>query len=137
VKPVALKNASIDVIERTFPRAVLGPRCPGTRKGTVAHLAPLPDSVAERHRPAWPSLIVFPRFQAGSPTVVEPQAKSLAFRRLAFNSFNYALLGPSAFRAVAALVERCPAYALTFGDIGEAAAALGRSIEAPGSVPAN
>lgn len=135
VKPVALKNASIEVIARDFPAARLGPRCPGTRKGTVAHLAPDAASVAARHLAASPALVVFPRFSAGSPTCVEAQPKSLAFRRLAFNSFNYALLGPAGFRAVTALVERTPACALTFGDAGDAAAALARRLaEAPGPV---
>ncbi len=41
LRPLALKNESIDVIQRFEPTAVIGPRFPKTHKGTVAHLAPL------------------------------------------------------------------------------------------------
>ena len=48
VKPVGLKNHSIDVIRSFAPQAVMGPSFPKTRKGTVAHLAPPADAVARR-----------------------------------------------------------------------------------------
>jgi HprK-related kinase A len=120
LKPVALKNRSIDVIREFSADAHVGPTFPGTRKGDVAHLAPNDASVAARHRAAKPTLVIFPRWQEGATLRLEPQAKEQAFARLAFNSFNYALLGPVSFNAVADLAAICPAYQLTYGRLEEA-----------------
>lgn len=124
LKPVALKNASIGVIRDFSARAELGPSFAGTRKGDVAHLAPDAASVAAIHRPARPALIVFPVWRAGAPLQLEPQAPEQAFTRLAFNSFNYGMLGRISFEAVADLAAACPAYQLVYDRLDEAVACL-------------
>lgn len=124
LKPVALKNESIDVIRRFSPSAVFGPVFPNTRKGTVAHMAATPDAVARRHETARPGAVVLPRWQAGSPTRWEPVPAHLLFPALAFNAFNYGLLGAVGFRAAVALVQQCPAWRLTYSDLDEAMATL-------------
>ena len=83
LRPLALKNESIDVIQRFEPTAVIGPRFPKTRKGTVAHLAPLPSHVDARHEVAAPALVVFPRFDPSAGVELEPVQKTRAFARLA------------------------------------------------------
>jgi HprK-related kinase A len=120
LRPVALKNESIEVMRDFAPHATIGPVFPRTRKGRVAHLAPDAHSVAQRHSPAMPALIVFPRFRAGSDTVLEPMAKAEAFTKLAANSFNYEILGPEAFEAMAQLIERCQAFRLAYSSLDEA-----------------
>lgn len=120
LKPVALKNQSIELIREFSERACLGPTFVGTRKGDVAHLAPDANSVAALARPAQPALVIFPAYREGSSLKLEPQPKEQAFARLAFNSFNYALLGPVAFDAVADLAEHCPAYQLTYSRLEDA-----------------
>jgi HprK-related kinase A len=120
LKPVALKNRSIDVIRDFSADACLGPTFPGTRKGDVAHLAADDASVAARHRPARPALVIFPRWQKDASLRLEPQSPEKAFARLAFNSFNYALLGPVSFNAVADLAAACPAYQLTYSRLEDA-----------------
>ena len=120
VRPICLKNESIDVIRRLWPSAVLGPEFPGTRKGTVAHVAPTAQSVAGRHRPATPVAIVFPRYRRGAPLRVQRVTRASAFNSLAVNSFNYALLGPLGFRCVARLIDQCPVYRLNFDRLEEA-----------------
>ena len=120
LKPVALKNASIEVIRDFHPGAELGPTFPGTRKGDVAHLAPDAASVAAIRRPAQPRLILFPAWREGAALTLQPQAPEQAFTRLAFNSFNYGLLGRIGFDAVADLAEACPAYQLVYGRLDDA-----------------
>lgn len=120
LRPVGLKNESIDVISRFSPQAIIGPRYEGTRKGTVAHLAPDAAAVDRRSDAVEPRLVVFPRFLAGAQTRVEPVVDSQIFARLAFNAFNYELLGARAFEAVAAVVRRCVAYRLVYADLDEA-----------------
>ncbi len=120
LKPVALKNQSIGVIRAFSGDAVLGPVFPETRKGDVAHLAPDLASVSAIHQPARPALVIFPRYVEGSDLEVTPQPPEQAFARLAFNSFNYALLGPVSFHAVADVAESCPGYALRYSRLDEA-----------------
>ena len=120
LKPVALKNESIAVIRDFSTAARIGPTYPKTRKGDVAHLAPDEQSVDAAHRPARPTLVIFPRFRAGAPLALKPQPPEQAFARLAFNSFNYSLLGPVSFHTVADLAENCPAFELTYSRLDEA-----------------
>lgn len=124
LKPVALKNRSIEIIRERSAAASIGPTFVGTRKGDVAHLAPDAASVAAAHRSAKPALVIFPAYRQGAALTLVPQPKEQAFARLAFNSFNYALLGSVAFNAVADVAERCPAYQLTYSKLDEAIACL-------------
>ena len=124
LKPVALKNASIDVIRAFAPHAPIGPEFPKTRKGTVAHLAAEPDAVARRHVAARPGAFVLPRWQAGSATRLEPVPPESLFGALAFNAFNYRLLGAVGFDAVVRLTRRCPAWQLVYSDLADAIAAI-------------
>jgi len=124
LRPLALKNESIEVIAKFAPQARIGPRFPRTRKGTVAHMAPDEQAIARRHEPARPALIVFPRYDPGVECVVEPEKRSRAFTRLSVNSFNYEMLGPAAFDAVARLVESCAVYRLAYRDLDRAVAAI-------------
>jgi HprK-related kinase A len=120
LKPIALKNESIDVILRFEPQALIGPRFPKTRKGTVAHLAAQPDAVRRRTEPAQPGAIILPRWEAGSPTLLEPILPHKAFAALAFNAFNYQLLGEVGFDATLRIVRRSPAWQLVYSDLDDA-----------------
>lgn len=139
LKPIALKNQSIAVIRQFAPSATFGPEFPNTRKGTVAHLAALPDTVARRHETARPGAVVLPRWEAGSKTRFEPLDPHLHFPALAFNAFNYSLLGEVGFRAVADLVRRCPAWQLVYSDLDDALATIEKAwpgvLERHGATP--
>ena len=124
LKPVALKNRSIEVIRSFSNDAWLGPTFKGTRKGDVAHLAPDEASVSAVRQPAKPALVIFPKYEAGAELSLKPQAPEQAFARLAFNSFNYALLGPVSFAAVADVAASCPAYELRYSRLEDAARCL-------------
>ena len=130
LRPIALKNESIGVIGRLRPDAAMGPVARGTRKGDVAHLGPDADSVEKRHLPTVIRLIVFPRFQAGGATELEPIPRARAFAKLAVNSFNYELLGPAAFDVVGQLIAASDCYRLTYGNLAEAVALVGELLAA-------
>jgi len=132
LRPIALKNASIEVIARLRPDANLGPTFPGTRKGDVAHLGPDAVSVAKRHVPAMAQLIVFPRYQAGATTELEPVSRGRAFAKLAVNAFNYELLGPAGFETVGRLIAACDCYRLSYGDLAQAVATIDELLSGPG-----
>ena len=121
-RPISLKNASIDVIRRFSPEAVLGPTVHDTLKGSVAHLkAPL-ESVERATEPARPRWIVLPRYEASAAARFEPLGKGRAFMQLADSAFNYNLHGRSGFETLAQMVEACDCYEFAYGDLEEAAA---------------
>ena len=120
LKPVALKNQSIEVIRAFAPEAVLGPEFPKTRKGRVAHMAPSDNAVQGRNVSARPGAVVLPKWTAGSQTRLEPLAEHTLFPALAFNSFNYDVLGGEGFRAAIELVRTCPAWQLIYSDLDDA-----------------
>lgn len=124
LKPVALKNRAIGVIREFSDEARIGPVFSGTRKGDVAHLAADEASVAARACPARPAIVVFPAYRQGAALTLTRQAPEQTFARLAFNSFNYALLGPVAFHAVADIAQTCMAYELRYGVLDEAVGCL-------------
>lgn len=124
LKPTALKNESIDVISRFAPKAALGPRFPKTRKGTVAHLGADAQAFSRRHELAKPGAVILPRWIRGSATKLEPLTPQRQFASLAFNSFNYAMLGDDGFRAVVGLVRQCPCWSLVYSDLDSAIAAI-------------
>jgi HprK-related kinase A len=101
-RPVALKNESIGII-RNRGGVTLGPSFVGTPKGTVAHVAPTPASVAARAEPAQVAAIVFPTFRAGAPLTRAPVTRAR-----------------QGFEALRHLVSAVPSIALVFGDLDEA-----------------
>lgn len=126
LKPVALKNESIDAIRRFAPHAAIGPLFPKTRKGAVAHLSTAPGAVSRRREAARPGAVILPRWVSGSPTVIEPLAPDRVFSALAFNAFNYATLGGTGFDAVVGIARRCPGWTLVYSDLEDALAAIDR-----------
>jgi HprK-related kinase A len=124
LKPVALKNQSIEVIRGFAAHAVFGPEFPKTRKGTVAHLGAQRDAVDRRQELAIPGAVILPRWQAGSKTELRPISASTLFSSLAFNAFNYQLLGEVGFRSVMHMTRCCLGWELTYSDLHEAIAAL-------------
>lgn len=130
LRPVALKNQSIDVIANFAPHAIIGPRYPKTHKGTVAHLAPAAEHVALKHVPAAPGLVIFPRFDASAGVEVEPVSRARAFARLAVNSFNYEFVGPRGFDALGRLIANSDAYQLRYGDLDGAITQIAALVDA-------
>jgi HprK-related kinase A len=129
-RPVSLKNASIDLIRRFAPDAIIGEETYNTAKGTIAHMRPPPDSVErsqELPRPAW---LIFPKYEAGEAVQLHDESKGRAFMRIAGSAFNYGLLGLEGFLTVTRLVENCRCYDLTYGDLAGAVEAF-ETLEPP------
>ena len=124
LKPTALKNKSIAVIRRFAPEVEMGPEFPNTRKGTVVHIAASRDAVQRRHETALPGMVVLPRWQAGSATEWTAVAEHTLFAELAFNAFNYRVLGVAGFKAAIGMVRQCPAWRLVYSDLDEAIATI-------------
>lgn len=117
---IPLKNTSIEAILEFEPTAALGPTYPKTRKGRVRHLRPDTQSLLQQHTPAVPRWLIFPKYRAGADESLQPLDKTEAFRQLAFNCFNYKLLGETSFRAVARMVQDVDCYTFTFSRLDRA-----------------
>jgi HprK-related kinase A len=125
-RPVSLKNASIGVISARAPGAILSDPVEGTAKGTIAYLRPPRDSIVRAAEPARPAHIVFPRYEAGAATLLEPLPKARAFMQVADNSFNYPMLGRQGFEVLGRLVEECACHTFRYSDLAEALALFDR-----------
>ena len=120
VRPISLKNQSIDVVRGLSAGAVLTVPARDTAKGTVAHLRPAPESVRDATRLARARLVVFPKFQAGARTELRRLDKAAAFMQLVDAAFNYHLLGEDGFERLRALIDSVDCYAIEYGDMDEA-----------------
>jgi HprK-related kinase A len=123
-RALPLKNRSIDIIAERGLAEEIGPRFKKTRKGTVAHLRPPLESLERQRDTADPGWIVFPRFIPGNPTRVTRLSQSMAFTRVAQNSFNYRMLGADGFESVCRLILACPCYALDYCELDKALTTL-------------
>ena len=130
VRPIALKNESVDVIRGFAATAVIGPIFPKTRKGDVGHCAPTAPSVDARTVTAAAGLVLFPKFELGASTEFEPTPKARACAKMSANSFNYPILGPDAFRAVTSIIRSSRCYRLRYSDLNSAIAGIDAEIAA-------
>lgn len=122
VRPVSLKNDSIDIIRQAYPDAILSPPAYDTNKGTVAHMAApeMPaagESAVVKH-------IVFPRYQGDSLGSISPLARGTAFLQASTESFNYSLLGEQGFAMMSRLMHQVSCYQIEFPDLDNAITAL-------------
>ena len=120
LKPVALKNESIELIRAFAPQARLGPLFPKTRKGTVAHLGAEREAVERRHEWVRPGAVVMPRWVADAPLTLTPQPAHLIFGALAFNAFNYQDNGERGFDAASHLARVCRGWQLSYSRLDDA-----------------
>ncbi len=119
-RPVSLKNQSIDIVKSLSDEVYVGDCVYDTTKGTVAHMkVPLHD-VNRSDECATAHAIVFPKYRAGSKTFLAPLSKGYTHLYLAENSFNYSVLGETAFYALTRMIDTCACYNFTYEQLPEA-----------------
>jgi len=126
VRPVSLKNRSIDILSDFVPGAVFSEPTHDTVKGTVAHLRVPSEHVERMHETALPAWVVFPRWEAGAAATLTTLPKPDTVLELGRNSFNIQTLGAAGFQALADLVDRCDCHAFQYGNLDEAMAVFDR-----------
>jgi HprK-related kinase A len=119
-RAISLKNAAVTLFAGA-DAIRWGPALEGTPKGRIRHLRPSHDAIARMDEPAWPALILFPRF--GFEEAVRPIGDAEVFVRLTQASTNYVALGESGFVALTRLIAGTPARAIDYPD-GAAGIAL-------------
>nr|WP_241263117.1 HprK-related kinase A [Parahaliea mediterranea] len=123
-RPVSLKNASIEVIRRFAPDAVIGPVSEDTHKGRVAHLKA--DVAPNSHDPAplEAAFMLFPQYRAGETVQLRPRSRAESFIFAAHHSFNYSVLGDEGFDAMAAFVDGVDCFDLRYSELDAVVEAL-------------
>lgn len=127
-RPVSLKNESISVMRSRAPTRMLAREFTRTSKGTVGYLIPSARDVDHQITPAIPRMILFPRWEAGSPPTLTRLSQAETFIAMIRNSVNYDILGEAGAAVVAEIVRRCPAYTFTYGDLDVACGKVGELI---------
>lgn len=119
-RPISLKNASIDLMKGFAPEAVFGSVVRDTTKGTVAHMAAPPASVARMNETALPGWVVMPRYERGAASTLTPLSRGRAMMHLVENAFNYAIQGRAGFDTLAGVVRGAHCYEYVYSNIDDA-----------------
>ncbi|MBL8344515.1 MAG: HprK-related kinase A [Rubrivivax sp.] len=125
-RPVSLKNASIEVIQRFAPQVEFGSRVEETAKGVVAHFPPPAGAVRQSDERALPGWVVFPKYTSGAPARLVPMERSRTFMQLIENAFNYDIFGRDGFDLLCSVVDRSDCYTFEYSDLAEAVALFDR-----------
>lgn len=120
VRPVSLKNASIDIVRNFSTQAILGDAAHDTHKGTVAHLKAPADSVQRMQEKVKPACIVFPRWEAGSEAMLTRHSKADAFIHAARHAFNYELLGSLGYDLNASMIDASECHDFRYSKLSDA-----------------
>jgi HprK-related kinase A len=123
-RPVALKNASIEIIRGRGADIICGPEGRDVEGARFVHMRPPSDSVRRAREGAPPGWVVLPRYAAGHPTSLEALPKAQALVQLADQSFNYNFLGPKGYTSLVELVRRSACYRLEYSDLDDVLARL-------------
>jgi HprK-related kinase A len=118
-RPISLKNDSVAIMRRFVPGIVLSRPAERTTKGTIVLAKPPVDSVRRVAEPALPGWVVFPNFQAGAASSLEPRPKAECFIELAANALNYSTLGSTGFDTLVDVVTRSQCFAFIYSDLEE------------------
>lgn len=121
-RPVSLKNDSIGIIRGFAPDAAFGPVLPDTRKGTVSHMRPPPDSVRHSAEPARPAWIVFPNYTPSARLAERAEPKARALARLGDQAINRTFFGADGFEALVWLIDSADCTTLTYSSLDDAVA---------------
>lgn len=119
-RPLSIKNESIDVLKNFSRAAQFTKSMTKTPKGTLAYLRPTEESIVRSTEPAELGWFIFPEFapeQAPLLTKLDPGQAMFGLTR---SSVNYDSFGERSFRILTDLVDRVPAYAMRYPDLGAA-----------------
>jgi hypothetical protein len=88
------------------------------------------SSVSRSDEPAVPTAIIFPKYRKEVSIELLPLSKGRTFLELAENSFNYHILGSTAFSVLTAMLDQCECFRLNYQNLDDAYATLGNLIDA-------
>jgi HprK-related kinase A len=127
-RPINLKNSSIEIIKKFIPESINSRLHVDTHKGTVSLFKPSKDSVQYSQIAGQAHFVVFPKYEANSPTSIKKLADSRTLPMLIENSFNYDVLGTEGFTAMCDLVNKVDCYEFSYSDLNDAIATFDKLV---------
>ena len=119
VRPICLKNNSIDIAKQWYDSKSFSSIAKNTHKGDVAHVAAPPSSVELNTQSAEIKSLVFPKYKQDCETKIYELTQAQAFTKLTENSFNYGVIGDSAFSTMIKLVENTKSFEIEYSDLAD------------------
>ena len=119
VRPVCLKNDSIDIVAGWKNITHLTAKHKDTHKGTISHLRPTDISFANKNKHCDIVSVIFPKYTAGEVLQIEPIEKAHVLIKLIDNSFNFTTLGEPAFSCLKHVVNSAISYNIYHNDLSE------------------
>ncbi|MFT2090425.1 HprK-related kinase A [Paraglaciecola sp. 2405UD69-4] len=128
VRPICLKNQSIDLAKSLFPDGKFSNIAKDTHKGDVIHLSP-PELSWESHTTnAELVAVVFPNFRAEQDLQIYQLDKTQAFMQLVENAFNYSILRETAFSTLTNLIDNVQTFEIFHSDLSQVAEFLDEEV---------
>ncbi|MDP5037090.1 MAG: HprK-related kinase A, partial [Alishewanella sp.] len=121
VRPICLKNRSIDLAKEWFPNAVFSSVATDTHKGDVIHLSPPLESWQAANIPAEIVGVVFPHYTPAKVLDIYQLNQTQSFMQLAENAFNYGVIGNEGFETLTAIIEQVPGFEIFYNNVNEVA----------------
>jgi len=130
VRPICLKNASIDLAKSWFPDTYFSPIARETHKGDIIHMKPDAYSVENADIDADVVSVVFPKYKSNCYLDIYQIDKAGCFQGLTNNAFNHSILGDAGLQTLIDIVEKSSCYELHYSDMEEVNRFLCEVVEA-------
>lgn len=105
-RPINLKNKSIQLMQRYYPREHFSSIASDTHKGSVSLLRPKADHIQPLNIPVAARHVIFVNYNPSEECYAEPVDKALALTEIVKNSFNFSLFGTDGFECARKLVAQ-------------------------------
>lgn len=116
-RPICLKNRSIDLVKEWKSDITITPPCLDTAKGTVAHAKLNSWDEFAQLQPVPISGVVFPKYDAKVDECLYEVDKLQIFEAICRNTFNFHVLGHTAFDTVLRLTESIKGLEVHYNDL--------------------
>lgn len=128
VRPICLKNKSIELAKQWYSEEHFSTVAPNTHKGDVVHLRPPTSSWVNRKVPAEIKGIIFPTYSANSETEIYQLNHTQSFMEFAKNAFNYGVIGEKGFNTLVNIIEQSTCLEVKYSDLEDLRAFLEEEI---------
>ncbi|MGS2721918.1 HprK-related kinase A [Paraglaciecola aestuariivivens] len=123
-RPVCLKNDSIGLVKKWFPKSIFTETCRDTQKGDVAHLKGTTWNDFVNYSAVDIAAVVFPKFQKDTQLKIYSINQLQAFEGLSEHSFNCGVLANLGFNCIDKIIKNTALFEIEYSDLSEVKAFL-------------
>lgn len=119
VRPICLKNSSIELAKSWFPDAYFSYIAKETHKGDIIHMQPDAESLSMADVNADVVSVVFPKYDKNCFLDIYQVDKAGCFQGLTQNAFNHSILGNDGLDTLIDVVEKTSCYEIHYNNMQE------------------